>query len=583
MPRNTAYTKLITSQDGTNQPQLRRIGCRLLAPTLILLTLSGGLATFLILWLTAIHGVDGQTLQTILKGRAFIANEGTKEMYGVTTARLLGLTISSATTNIVSMTAPFLVGLAGYCVAGMWLNGQESGTILLTPIQYGLLVKLLSVSGLASFIDGSRYLFMKPKIQGGAAPNLLTAAFTLAIITYSITHLIGLTDLWLHATSSAIIYNVTTYPQGADLGYGAVLNGSVQGCMSVWAECPLLSNPADVQTAFAVSLNASTSLNISVPWSVNTLHDSQDMAVFVPHTSDPHLLWSAPSFGVRVNCSNITPQCLSQINTSHTYNYSTSPADNWLNSPLPQYSGASSRDGNPIIENAIVPFHSDSRRSFLQFSWPVVNLSAANQFVSFDGNSRASAFAICSVSLFNVTLSHTGDYSFTLRDEDTKPFVDPHTNLVSALQAGIYFTGTNQLANYLLPYAMLETNEANIIAALNQGLSRNYLGTNAYLFQGVAAQNFSSIQPTIVSRYSLVPLFAYISLILIYSLLAVAIFIWASLIPTPVVKAPNGEEITSLELTQRHLTNPMVIVASLLHSPTGPPPDPQIGMNPGKL
>ncbi|TFK66894.1 hypothetical protein BDN72DRAFT_126855 [Pluteus cervinus] len=127
---HTIYKKLGTSdtppEDDANHPQLvierrkSRIGCRLLAPTLILFTLSGRLAIFLILWLTVINGVDDQTLGTILKNRAFIANEGVKEI---------------ATTGVVSLTALFLLGLAGYCIAGMWLSGQESGSILPTPIQ----------------------------------------------------------------------------------------------------------------------------------------------------------------------------------------------------------------------------------------------------------------------------------------------------------------------------------------------------------------------------------------------------------------------------------------------------------------
>ncbi|TFK66896.1 hypothetical protein BDN72DRAFT_843671 [Pluteus cervinus] len=595
MPRHPPYDELTTSdtfpENDANQPQLivekrkSRIGCRLLAPTLILLTLSGGLATFLILWLTAIHGIDGQTLRTILKGRAFIANEGTKEMYGFTTARLLGLTLSSATTNVVSLTAPFLVGLAGYCIGGMWLNGQENGSIRLTPIQYGLLVKLLSVAGLASFFDGTRYLFMKSKNQGVAAPRLLTTAFTLASIIYSITHLISLADLWLHATSSAINYNVATYPQDLSLRYGAALKESVLDCAA--SSCFLTLNPVDVQNGFAISSNASKSFNISVPWSVNTLHDFQDLAVLVPHTSDPHLLWSAPSFGVRANCSNITPQCWSVTNASKTYNCSTPALENSpLMAPFPQYSGTSAVDGSPLMENALIPLNgsdSDSNfePSFLQFSWPLVNSSVANQFISIDGYLRASAFAICTVSLFNVTLNHLGGNSFTLRDGDTKPFNNPA--LAALLGQGLLYTGIDQLANYLLPHAMFETNEANIIAALNQEFSRETLGMSAFLFQDAAAQDISSIQQILVSRYSLVPVFVYISLILTYSLIAIAIFIWASLIPTPVVKAPNGEEMTSLELTQCHLTDPMMIVASILHSQTGTPSEPKIGTNPVKL
>ncbi|TFK66895.1 hypothetical protein BDN72DRAFT_126825 [Pluteus cervinus] len=429
---------------------------------------------------------------------------------------------------------------------------------------------------------------MKSKNQGLSVPRMLTTAFTLAMVTYSITHLISLADLWLHATSSAIIYNVTTYPKDIHLNYGAVWRESSLECTGSRCHLHGMEDPWEdiVQNGFAIASNAST--NISVPWSVNTLRDFEDLAVIVPHTSDPDLRWLAPSIGMRANCSNVTPECLAGVGASPTYNCSmlaTRMKQPEL-SQLPFYSGTSTLDGSSIIENAVLPY---GDVVFLQFSWPLVRmaLSVSNRFIHFDTSilgARPCAFTMCTISMFNVTLSHTGGGSFTLRPAIMRPSYD--SIMADMGPEGFVHVSMDQLANYLLPYAIFETNETNVIASLNQGFSRQFLGLNTYLFQIAPAHNFSLVQPTsIVPRYSLAPVFAYISLILIYSLIALAIFIWASLIPTPVVKAPNGEEMTSLELTQRHLTDPMMIVASILHSQsqTGTPPEPKIGTNPVEM
>lgn len=81
-----------------------RIGWLILLPTVILVLLSAGLATFLLLWLTVIHGdttVGGATSATIadvFDSGAFMVDEGislTKD--GSVKGRLFGLTITTVT------------------------------------------------------------------------------------------------------------------------------------------------------------------------------------------------------------------------------------------------------------------------------------------------------------------------------------------------------------------------------------------------------------------------------------------------------------------------------------------------------
>lgn len=83
-----------------------RIGCLILLPTVILVLLSAGLATFLLLWLTVIHGVPAgsDTISaTVLKTGVFLVDEGTSLTNDESVkARLLGLTITTVTVRVES-------------------------------------------------------------------------------------------------------------------------------------------------------------------------------------------------------------------------------------------------------------------------------------------------------------------------------------------------------------------------------------------------------------------------------------------------------------------------------------------------
>ena len=103
-PDTTASSVDISSDKPrlTISAERKRIGKRLIIPTLILVLASAGLATFLLLWITVIHGVPAipeKSLSSgILQSGAFLVEEGSgRNKDGTVTARLLVLTISTIT------------------------------------------------------------------------------------------------------------------------------------------------------------------------------------------------------------------------------------------------------------------------------------------------------------------------------------------------------------------------------------------------------------------------------------------------------------------------------------------------------
>ncbi|KAJ7310988.1 hypothetical protein DFH08DRAFT_898300 [Mycena albidolilacea] len=121
---------------------------------------------------------------------------------------LFGLLGSTIITNIVWLLGfPVLISMAAYCIAGSWLSYQQRPRSdrpnLLTPLQYGLLFKLLSAPGPASTYEVGAYIARRrPRVP---APAFFTHGFALVVAVLGLTYLISLADLWLHAASTVAL------------------------------------------------------------------------------------------------------------------------------------------------------------------------------------------------------------------------------------------------------------------------------------------------------------------------------------------------------------------------------------------
>lgn len=175
-------------------------------------------------------------------------------------ARLLGLTISSAAVRIlqqisslntltifqskvVGITTPILIGLYAFRVARDWLltahkEASESDEDLPTPLQYvllpsvrffvlkgcfryGLVVDLLSGSGLAALVQAVRYMTRSHRRRARAS-SMLSRSFLVILTIFvlknvirfgspflrcfiKLTTLHSAVDLWLHTVTATII------------------------------------------------------------------------------------------------------------------------------------------------------------------------------------------------------------------------------------------------------------------------------------------------------------------------------------------------------------------------------------------
>jgi len=91
---------VLTAAFSDERPRLLSI--KTLVPVLVVVLLSGGLATVLLLWLYTHALVDSppQTLATIWQTGYFLADEGTEVVNGLQRAKANGLTISAATVRV---------------------------------------------------------------------------------------------------------------------------------------------------------------------------------------------------------------------------------------------------------------------------------------------------------------------------------------------------------------------------------------------------------------------------------------------------------------------------------------------------
>ncbi|KAJ7731823.1 hypothetical protein DFH07DRAFT_1065675 [Mycena maculata] len=190
------------------------LGWLVVIPGLIVALVSAGLATSLFLYLA---------LRTDGNAPSFLHGFLVDEMRSGT-APLFGLLASTVTTNVIWLVGfPVLVSMAAYCVAGSWLSHQQHPRSerpnLLTPLQYGLLFKLMSSPGPASSYEVGSYLInRRARVD---APSFFTTAFLLVSGVLGISYLISLADIWLHAAAAVVLLQPQAAGPASDATFAA--------------------------------------------------------------------------------------------------------------------------------------------------------------------------------------------------------------------------------------------------------------------------------------------------------------------------------------------------------------------------
>ncbi|TFK60343.1 hypothetical protein BDN72DRAFT_850598 [Pluteus cervinus] len=561
------------------------IGCLVLIPTtLSLIFLSAGLGTFFLLWLTILKGVNSKHALT---SGAFLVNEGQKVNWDSTrTATLLGLSITTVTTHVVSATAPFLVSFTAYCTAALWLKRQvmhiANDSDLPTPLQYGLLFELLSSSGLKAMYDCVRY-FLQTKKRGRVSHAVLIPGFVFVLVIYLITHFIIFTDLWIHSTTFATLQNLTTSIPNPDLyRFGAAFDEQLCDLID-GSECIFPANPdvPELNSTLAKGLNI-TSNAVEPQLSVVTLQNYDDLAVVVSTADDGSISYTAPSFGARATCRTITAETkitqtkdapdvditFSNISsrgpvTLHISDESVVSKTFGLLLAAVDSGGVQLTQDLSLANSTPVQFTSDPPTMVVLFLWPgSAGFSMANNFLVDDSFGLWGA-AQCGMEFFNLTIHRNSISNNDQPQQASEPeysLEGTPTRNKGSFVATMWSPLLSQRANIQFAFSLYSNDFSQPNETLVQ-LSRAALGMFAGTLKPVSVNTI--IEEVILGRYPVVPVLTYVGLLVVYSPIALGIFLWAALLKTPGISMPGsqGKTATALQLAQVQLTDPLIVVA----------------------
>ncbi|KAF7295516.1 hypothetical protein MIND_01091600 [Mycena indigotica] len=490
----------------------------------------------------------------------------------------LGLMITTVSTHMVAISVPFLVSVMAYCVAGSWIDEQKSANtarrVTPTPLQYAYIVKLLTTASITSVFEAGRYInAAKNHIR---IPRAFYLALRLTSTVLGLSFLLILADVWLHATVSVVSISLIPSSLAVDenrrTAFGIVFNESVcafQGsaCLDAgWAS----GEPWIVQKGLRVAANTSEDL------AVVTINGT---AVVIPSARFSDLQF--PSFGLRAECNNLTPSCVSPNNR---------PTECSAAGDSIAGSSSSSRSARPSSTSAstvVTPtpltqivatsgLNSNPQKVVLQLNWSNSTLSPANPAVSKSSAGDVLAWASCDLTLYNITVEQTRGV-FRVGDQPTS--ANP---AFAGIMHGLLLSqvGNLQLLSSLQATMLSATDEPSAMNAMNQALGQLALS----LFTGTLqldptlirrnnpiTQSLAPASSALLTRYPLTPLAVYLVLLYTYAFAAFAVFVYAARLRAPVVPRPGQRPANTIQLTQLRLTDPLAHIAALYPPPRQAP------------
>ncbi|KAI0273802.1 hypothetical protein BC834DRAFT_966272 [Gloeopeniophorella convolvens] len=597
---NDRQDSVVTLVAGpTIDPQRRQqLSLQLIAPAILVAVITAGIASALLAWLI-VHSSQS-SLTEVWQDKAFLLDEGTKvEGDSGRTARLMGLTISSAASTLVGISSPILISLYAFRAAQAWLKASHRGSSvhdvhLPTPLQYGLLLELLTGGGLTTLFSTSRYFL---KRQNASASRILKQSFVVVVTIYILTHAISGVDLWLHTVTTTITSSTSTpstTPRQLGIGQNTcppyVPSGLIRVCLMTqggWA--------GDPRPGMLVVSNTSTSLQAI------TLADHADMAVLVVPGVPNDLQFRSTSFGARTSCELITPLChlggdVTEMCTGFprsifpvvTYENDTDSLTSseskvfLLSSNCHQNNQSCTQLSPDQITNewVILSPDSDMLNSYtlwLQLVWAsdgAAPFTSPNNtdIVSVFSN-KAAMLANCSLSFYNVTLDYSNG-TYALVDEELLD-VALSDGLAVPTRLGHYLS--HLIAN-VEGLAFTSASPDEVTAFLTQDLGRLALGSAANITNlRKNTLSLSTVQTASLGRYPFWPVVILLALLYTHALLALIIFLITFLFSRSVrirVPPPGGSGATvvasTLELVQLRLTSPVALVAALFPPAVGP-------------
>ncbi|KAG8936104.1 hypothetical protein FRC00_009754 [Tulasnella sp. 408] len=326
--------------------------------------------------------------------------------------------------------------------------------------------------------------------------------------------------------------------------------------------------------------------------SVITLANEADLAILVPGPAIDTLntSYTASTVGIRADCISLNSLCAQDPSTLTTTNCSQA---GFPQLPHVEASNSSSvgSQNSPQVKDYIFgivngqlagtelgpldltsPLASNPANMAVQLRWETRNEGATGDARGAAVDSPDSAidldpspklYAGCSVSFFNVTARLDGERNAWSLVDSTPSSREFATTLWLPT---LYQYATEYLANDLSTIARRQ-DKYPLMAALNQHLARLMLGAAAGYFAPAQATEVDRLIPTLLGRYPVAPVLALISLLFLYALLALLVFLssWWTADQTivPYTSEPTDmQERSMLSMTQRWLTSPVPLVGA---------------------
>ncbi|KAG8912002.1 hypothetical protein FRC01_005354 [Tulasnella sp. 417] len=569
-------------------------------PTLFVLLISLGFAFMIMGWLLArqYEPIQGGTgLGAAVRNGSFIVYEGGAPATGQkVSVNLRVLTFSALASHLISDTSSVLMTLVAYRAGSQWLRSSrtESGIAIMqnpTPLQYGLLVRLLGSSSIISIYQTGRYTIRSTKRS--RLPRLFKEAFALALTVWIISHAVGLADLYLHTTTRSILVDLPARDRApGSYPYAVSFNETLCELWGAfWRPFPCLTDgdawgmdfPEVIESGYLAIANRSNS-----KFQVITLADESDAAIVIPGAGADlsSTSFTIQTFSTRAQCRSLNREC-EQYEPGWTLDctragYPSLPFDN-----------ATDPNQEPDLKNYIFGVVNGERTSpdtgglelddygyttnpvdlALQLRWSTRREWNVSDFTVAQPDSAVdilpigylTLYAGCNITFSNVTAQYApmnNSWKILLEEKSSDNFTSVMWSPT------IWQLGSERLASDLTAIAMMEKTQ-NVTAALNQHLARVMLGVAAGMLQSAEAADVQQTVPTLLGQYPVAPVLILIALLFLYALLATLIFTssWLTKDETIVVlsnKKKDGtpEEQSVLNLTQRWLVDPLPLVAA---------------------
>lgn len=560
-------------------------------PTLIVVIVSGGLASLLLYWLIS-HKPAWES--SIIQDGAFLLNEGITTKGDIETARLMGLTIASAASHIISYTTSFLMSLFAYRVAAKWLKAStgpaernDGHAELPTPLQFGLLSTLLSAPTPISIATSVRYLMTSKRAH---SPSTVKETLAVAITVYAISHAIGIADLWLHGVASTSVVPLKRHITHQNGNFSIAQNlchPYPSDWQTVQDQCMFKDGNWVID---GLALGKLVASNSSDDLRAITLHHEHDLSVLVSPQVPEETAFNMTTFGSRAVCTSLNHLCGmdASLDTFDCPSFGVSGFPPALqNVDDPDQLGVKNQaaldtftstcdgctptmptvDTGTLNRDGTTPQSINPIRVYMQFVWQQElgenwNKERSNPAISIIGHQWKTMIANCSLAFYNVTLMyHKGAYKVLSETLSNTGLSD---GLAGPTSLGHY---SDRLLSNVEGLALSSLSAENTTARLSQELSRLSLASAAAItnIREPTTDNYHLFSG-LLGQYPVAPSLLLVGLLYLYALLALLIFLNVSLTTTSTtvtLSTKPREKIASMEIAQLTLAQPLALAAEM--------------------